>query len=298
MSKFREYRTFVAVVEAGGISKAADHLNMSVSAASKQLSKLENDLKARLVDRSTKALSVTDHGYQFYQRCRDIIGSVEEAEQLLREDIGNPAGKISLSLSNVLLRTPLMKLLKEFCCQYPNIKFDINISDQFENLVEQQIDFAFRIGDLEDSRLTAVSLTETRLIFCASPEYIERKGRPEDFTFLMEHELIVPTYVNLSEVAGGMFSGANSLLNIQNYHTTNDYIALHEAGCEGLGVIVTLDIAVKKELEEGRLVSLFPSLFFHQKNLNLIYHQRQYMPEKMRLFKLFLKDRSNAVFTL
>lgn len=290
MSKFREYKTFVAVVEKGGISKAADHLNMSVSSVSKQLSKLENDLEALLVDRSTKALSVTDHGYQFYLRCRDIIGNVEEAEQILRDDLANPSGKITLSLSNVLLKTPLMSLLKQFSSQYPSIKFDINISDQFENLVEQQIDFAFRIGDLEDSRLTAISLSETRLIFCASPDYLDRKGRPKDFNFLLEHELIVPTYVNLTEVAGGVFSGVNTLLNISNYHTTNDYIALHEAGCEGLGVIITLDIAVKKELEEGRLVSLFPSLFFHQKDLNLIYHKRQYMPEKMRLFKQFMKD--------
>lgn len=296
MSKFIEYKVFVSVVEQGSFTKAADRLNVSVSSVSKQIRHLEEKLGLKLIDRSTQSISITELGRKFYQHCRDILASIEEVEQSLRDDMAEPAGKLVISISNVLLKTPFMSILQQFNLQYPKIKFDINVANQFENLVQKQIDFAFRIGHLEDSGLIAVSLLKTKLQFFASAEYKALNGEPKSIESLVDHNVIVPSYLNLSEVSGGIVPGLGKL-NLEYYHSSNDCIALHEAACVGMGIIPTLDIAVAKEVKEGSLVPLFSGQSFHQKDLYLVYHKRDYMPKKMILFKEFIKENFARIFS-
>jgi len=296
MSKFIEYKIFVSVVEQGSFSKAANQLNVSVSSVSKQVRRLEDKLGLKLIDRSTQSISITELGGKFYQHCRGILTNIEEVEQSLRDDMAEPAGKLVLSISNVLLKTPFMSILHQFNHHYPNIKFDINVANQFENLVEKQIDFAFRIGHLEDSGLTALSLLKTKLLFFASAEYIALNGEPNNIESLVDHNVIVPSYLNLSEVSGVIVPNLANF-NFGNYHSSNDFIALHEAACAGMGIIPTLNIAVTKEVNEGSLVPLFDSQSFHQKDLYLVYHKREYMPKKMTLFKEFMKANFARIFS-
>lgn len=296
MSKIIEYKVFVSVVEQGSFSKAADWLNVSVSSVSKKVRHLEEELGVKLFDRSTQSISTTELGRKFYQHCRDILANIEEVEQSLRDDMAEPAGKLVLSISNALLKTPFMSVLQQFNLQYPKIKFDINVTTQFENLVEKQIDFAFRIGHLEDSGLIALSLLSTNVQFFASAEYLALNGEPDSFESLADHNVIVPSHVNLSE-ASGVIVPSLGKLNLENFHSSNDLIALHEAACVGLGIIPTLDIAVGKEVKEGLLVPLFNSQSFHQKDLYFVYHKRDYMPKKMTLFKDFIKANFAQIFS-
>ena len=290
MSKLKSYQAFVAVVEEKSISKAANRLNLTSSAVSKLLSKLESDLEVRLVERTTKSLEVTDPGSKFYFRCQDILNNILEAEQSLKEDSGAETGKISLSLSKVLLKTPFLQLLTAFSETYPDLKLDLQITDENVDLIEDKVDFAFRIGPLNDRRIIARKLIKTKIVFCASPDYLSHHGTPTTVKALKDHELILPTYLNLSELMSKLFGSNTTHFNLQHFTTTNDFIALHEAVCAGMGISMVPDISIQTEIQAGELEIVLPNKTCYKKDLNLLYTRREYMPLKMQLFKAFIEE--------
>lgn len=292
MSKFNQYRAFVAIVDNGSVSAAAKQLLASPSAISKQLSKLEADVGTQLIDRSTHALNVTRLGQEFYHRCKGILQTIDEAELMLHNEREKPSGKLAISFPPALLNTPFLSLIEEFHTLYPDIKFDLNMSGQYVDLIDDNIDFAFRVGELNDSRLTAILIKNLKICFCAAPSYLQKHGKPKMANLISEHHLIIPTFANASII--------NKLLNLgdktppkdlRNFHTTDGETVLDEMVCAGLGISLTLDISVKLAISEGRLIHLFPREKLPTQELNLIFHRREYMPESMVLFKDFFKQR-------
>ncbi|NRB41083.1 MAG: LysR family transcriptional regulator [Pseudomonadales bacterium] len=292
MSKFIQYRAFVAIVDNGSVSGAGKQLHASPSAISKQLSKLEADVGTQLIDRSTHALSVTRLGQEFYHRCKDILQHVDEAELILRNERETPSGKLSISFAPLLINTPFLALLEEFNTLYPDIKFDLSMTGQNVDLVEDNIDFAFRVGELNDSRLTAILMQKLKLCFCASPAYIKKHGKPSMANLIAKQQLIIPTFTKASIINHLLQMGDDARpKDLRHFHTTDGEYALDEMACAGLGVSLTLDISVKEYFKQGRLIQLFPRQKLPTQDLNLIYHRREYMPENMRLFKDFIKER-------
>jgi len=298
MSRLSDYLTFITIVDTQSITEAANQLHRSVSAVSKQLSKLESDLSVHLINRSTQSLSVTEIGEMFYLKCKDILAAVELAEQSVKDERSTPSGKITLSFPEVLLRSPFMDLLKAFTQQYPSITFDLRVSNHYDDIIDDQIDFAFRMGKLSDSRLTAISLTSTTPIFCASPDYILNNGSPSSFEELVEnHRLILPTYLNLSEQVRRFFSHSDKLpFSLENAHTSNSEAVLYESVISGLGISIMLNISISEDLKEGKLVKLFPDNTFPELSLSLLYKNSHYLPEKLRVFKQFMSENINPYF--
>lgn len=297
MSTISDYQAFTAIVEQQSITAAANQLHRSVSAISKQLSKLEAKLGIQLIDRSTQSLKVTELGEKFYDKCIAIIAAVEEAEQDLKNDLVAPTGKLTLSFPEVLLSTDFMVLVESFCAQYPQIKFDFRISNVIEDLIGEGIDFAIRIGDLDDSRLTAIPLHQVRFILCAAPAFLEKNSTPAQAKQIAtDDKALLPTYVNLSEFSRKILSSQGKLpFNVQRSHTFNSEVALHQAAVQGLGFALLLDMAVAEDIAENRLVGLFPKKYPRQQ-IFLIYSKRNYMTQKMRVFKDFVKEQfSNYV---
>ena len=292
MSKFNDYLTFITIVETGSITEAANKLHRSVSAISKQLSKFEEQLAVRLIERTTQSLSVTEIGEQFYIKCKEILASVELAEQTIKDELVAPSGKITLSFPEVLLRSPLMDLLNAFCKKYPSITLDLSVSNQVEDIIENQTNFAFRMGKLNDSRLTAIALTKALPIFCASPDYILNKGLPKSYDDLFtEHRLILPNYLNLSEQVRRFFSHSEKLpISLNDVHTSNSEAVLYLAVLGSLGVGVMLDFSISDDIKAGRLINIFPHDGLPELELFLIYHNSKHMPEKLRVFKAFVKE--------
>ncbi|MBL4630708.1 MAG: LysR family transcriptional regulator, partial [Paraglaciecola sp.] len=144
MSKLNDYQTFIAIVECSSLTLAANQLHRSVSAVSKQLTKLESHLGVKLIERSTQSLAITELGQGFYYQCKNILASIEHAEQRVKDELITPTGKLILSFPEVLLRTGFMDLLQEFNQKYPLINMDFRVSNQIDDIVDQQIDFAFR----------------------------------------------------------------------------------------------------------------------------------------------------------
>jgi len=298
MPSFSEYLTFTTIVEAQSFTGAANRLHRSVSSVSKQLSKLEGSLGVSLIDRSTQSLAVTSIGEGFYIRCKEIIASVDLAEQYVKDELISPSGKITLSFPEVLLRTPLMDLLKSFNEQYPAVTFDLKVSNAIDDIIDGRIDFAFRMGKLNDSRLTAIALNKAAPVFCASPAYISHYGKPKTLDALFsEHRLILPSYMNLSEQLRLFFSSTDKLpISIVNAHTSNNESVLYGAVTRGMGIAIMLDISIIEDLKAGRLVELFPERQLPESQMFLVYHNGQQLPEKKRVFKAFIKENFNLFY--
>lgn len=285
MSKFSQYRTFITVVETGSLTSAANTLNKSVSSVSKQLSALEASLETKLLDRSTKSLAITALGKEFYLQCRQIIESTDSAEQSLKNARDSINGKIRLSFPEVLLNSGLIAVISEFATKFPEIQFDLKTSNSLDDAISDQIDFCFRIGDLADSRLTAIKLGAANFLCCASPHYVGLHGYPTSLLdALSTHRFLVPSYVNVAERLNRIFS-IKSPLSDSRMHIMNSEIAIHKAMLNGMGIGVLLDISIKDRLSQGELINLFPTLSFPEQAIYLVFNTRDFMPKKMSSFK-------------
>lgn len=294
MAKFSQYQVFVAIVETGSLSSAARLLNITPSAVSKQLAMLESSIDAQLFDRSNRNLKVTEAGEYFYRQCKEVLFSVQQAEEGLRSIQGEVSGKLSLTLSKSLARSWLFDLLSKFSDQYPAIRFDFNLTDEVKDLHEQNIDFAFRLGRIADStRLVAKPLIQVTLIYCISPLYIAKKGKPESLESLSDHQVILPSPKNFSWELREFFKREKLQINPEKHHTTNDIEAVHQSVHSGLAIGMMLDISVQEEMEQGTFVNLFPNLNLPSKKLYLVYKKSEHFSQKQTLFKNFI---SNAPF--
>lgn len=183
--------SFASVVKAGSFTAAADQLGISKSFVSKQITELEQELGARLLHRSTRKLSLTDEGSNFYKHCELIVREAEIACEEIIDNKKNPRGRIRITLPQSLIITNAAAILIQFQQEYPDIVLDIVVSGKVENLIDEGIDLAIRIGQFEDSTLICRKLTECVFQTVASPGYIRVHGRPMHPKDLLNHNCIV-----------------------------------------------------------------------------------------------------------
>lgn len=291
MTTPKHYETFVVVCEERNLARAAKRLHCSPSSVSKQLTALEQSLGAVLLNRTTRAVAVTAVGQRFYHRCKEVLSLVKEAEREVSATQGGVTGKIVLTVPKVLLHTGLMSVLSSFCRLYPKVKLDLRISNEYESLVDQQIDFGIRIGELPDSRLHAVTLKQLTPVFCAAPEYLERCGEPRSLAELQGHEVLVSTALNLSKAQRGVTGDLGGFsLDLEKHHTFDDATALLTAMRCGMGIGVLISDALSEDLKSQRLVQVLPQQQLDDKPLQLVFSERDRLPKHLALFKTHIVE--------
>jgi LysR family transcriptional regulator, regulator for bpeEF and oprC len=291
MAKFSQYKVFVTIVEAGSLSAAARRLNVSASAISKQITSLEHTVKVKLFDRSNRNVKVTEPGRQFYEQCKQILNSVIDAEHNLLAGKESVSGKLSITMSKSLVRSNIMPVLKQFSDKHTDIRFNINLSDSFKDLHESNIDFSFRLGRLDDSsRLIAIPLTQTKLIFCATQDYLKQYGQPQSLENLAQHRVITQPTANLSEEVRRFLKRRKLSIHDENFHTADDIEAVYQAVHSGLGMGLMLDISVENELKTNLFVNALPKVEFPAKKLYLLYKRHALTSQKHRAFKESIKN--------
>ena len=291
MSEFSQYRVFVAVVETGGISSAARLLNHTPSAISKQISTLENCVKVRLVERSNRYVKITDAGKTFYQRCKTILAAVAEAESQLHSNNEQLSGKLSITLSKSLARSSLFGCLAQFSATHPAIRYHIEMSDEVQNLVDHNIDFAFRLGKIPDSsHLVALPLFEVQLLFCATPQYLQKQGCPTSYKELAAHTLIVLSPYYYSEAMRRFFKKEKIDLDETRNHSTNDIEAVYQSIMAHQCIGMMLDVSIQTELNQQRVVNLFANSKPPSKRLYLVYKKTPRPSKKHKIFKQFIRE--------
>ena len=287
-------RTFVRVVELGSFARAADRLDRSTSAVSRQVAELEAHLDARLLNRTTRRLSLTEAGQSFHERATQIVADLEEAEASLRSGAAEPRGTLRLTCGVTFGVRYLAPALSELAALYPRLVFDLDLSDRVVDLVEEGFDLGVRIGPLVQQGLVSRRLGSTRLVCCAAPAYLERHrdlplAVPED---LVRHECLsytqvpVPNVWRFEDPAGGKFD-----VRFPTRHRVNNGRMLVALAADGLGVVYEPDFIVAPEIQSGRLVRLLPQFRPSQSPISAVYPSRRHLSAKVRAVVAFLADR-------
>ncbi len=288
MDKFLEMKTFAAVVDGGSFVSAADTLDMSKPAVSRHVAELEQRLGVRLLQRTTRKLSLTDEGRVFYGRCKAVLADVEVAEDEITAKSIAVKGliKINVPVSYGLL--VLAPLWADFMSQYPDVELDITLSDRIVDLVEEGYDMAVRIAQLSNSSLVSRQLASTRTVLCASPAYLKKHGKPKHPSELTEHAVL--SYSLLATGDQWNFEGPQGSVSVivKPIMRTNSGDTCIAAARKHKGVVLQPCFMVNGHLQSGALVELMPSYRSIEFGIFAVYPTRQYVAPKVRALLEFL----------
>jgi LysR family transcriptional regulator, regulator for bpeEF and oprC len=190
MEHLGQIAAFVRVVEAKSFAAAAQTMGVTPSGISKSVARLEQRLGVRLLNRTTRSLSLTDAGATFFNRCRDALRSVDEAEDALASERGKPRGRLRIDMPLAIGRAFVIPALPRFMVKYPDIDLQLSMTDRLVDMDEEGIDIVVRVGALKDSSLVARELWEPRIQLCASPDYLRRRGTPLVPEDVLQHECV------------------------------------------------------------------------------------------------------------
>ncbi len=282
---------FVRVVELESFSKAARLLGVSKSHVSRQLSRLEDRLGARLLHRTTRRLSLTEVGGAFYERCAQILMDAEEAEASVTRAQATPRGTLRVTAPVSFGRHFVFDAVADFMARHAGLQVDLNLSDRTIDLVEEGYDIAIRIGELADSTFIARRLAPARLYLCASPEYLERRGTPTRPEELSAHDCLLYRYRRGGPSWSLRGSEGEVSVRVHGPMRSNSGDALLAAARRGLGLALLPDFTVADDLRAGRLVALPSEWTRTAAAIWLVYPHSRHLSAKVRVFVDYLLDR-------
>jgi DNA-binding transcriptional LysR family regulator len=294
MDNLGDIRLFVEAANLGGLSAAGRKLGLTPAAASARLAKLEQTLKTRLFERTTRQLRLTDEGRVYLDHCRQALQALDDAHAALQTGRNIVRGKLRISATSDLGRNLLSAWLDEFNLQYPDVSFALILSDGLSNMLQDDIDLAIRFGVLPDSSLVARRLASNRRMLCASPDYIARHGMPTEPRDLENFKCIVhgtvPGAINEWQFKRGDEVQAYTVP-AETARETNDGAVAREWALRGHGVIMKSIWDIGADLQAGRLVALLPEWRCAEAPLHALYHRNRYLTPRLRVLLDFLIER-------
>lgn len=288
MDLFVSMRMYVAVVDGGSFAAAADKLDISRAMVSKQIQKLEEHLGTRLMNRTTRRLSLTETGREFYERSIQIMGDVEEAEQIAGQMTRRPQGVLRVTIPLSYGQHRLAAIIGDYTQAYPQVQLDISLSDRKVDLIEDGLDLAIRIGAMPQSDLIARKLAGVRSIVCAAPAYLARHGAPQTPADLARHACLGYTLTGtgadwrLEGPDGAVIVPISGPIRADN----GDIIRL--AALSGAGILFQPHFIVDDDIETGRLVRILPDWQSAELGVYAVYPSRKHLSAKVRTFVDFL----------
>ncbi len=296
MDRFQALQAFVRVVELGSFARAAERLGVSTSAVSRQVSELESHLNVRLLQRTTRRLSLTDTGQSFYERGVQLLADIDEAESSVRAAAVLPQGTLRLTCGVTFGIRHVAPAIANFTAQYPQVQVDVDLSDRAVDLVEEGFDLAIRIGAIGQQGLVSRRLGGTQMVCCAAPAYLARHTAPiRAPADLAAHECLSYTQVGLPNT--WRFTGpdgARHEFRVPPRHRANNGRMLVELAVAGLGVTNEPDFIVNPEIRAGRLVRVLEGFVAPTTNVAAVYPSRRLLSTKVRTFVDFLAQRFAA----
>ena len=288
MSKIQEMSSFAAVVEAGSFVAAADVTGLSKTAVSRHISNLEQRLGVRLLQRTTRRLSLTDEGRTFFTRVKEVLGAIDEAESELTARSVEPSGLLRVNAPLTFGTMHLAPLWGPFIDANPKVSLEITLSDRTVDLVEEGYDLAVRIATSPGWNIVSRKLASTRVVLCASPRYLKKHGTPKHPRDLADHALI--SYVYWSGGDEWTFSGPQGAVSVKvrsRIHANNGDTC-RTAALAHQGIILQPDFLVGEDLRAGTLVELLPQFRSVELGVHAVYPTRKHLPLKLRRLIDFL----------
>jgi DNA-binding transcriptional LysR family regulator len=288
MDRFLEMQTFAAVVDAGSFVKAAEALGLSKAAMSRHVGELETRLGVRLLQRTTRRLSLTEEGQVFYARSKELLAGVDEAEAEITSRSSAASGLLRINAPFTFGILHLAPLWGVFRSQYPQVALDVTLADRVVDLVDEGYDVAIRIATLPSSTLISKRLASTRVVLCASPQYLAAHGAPQHPTELAAHAVI--SYSYLATRDEWHFVGPQGPVSVKTQPCihTNNGDTCRAAALAHQGIILQPDFLVGRDLASGTLVELMPAFRALALGIYAVYPTRKHVPPKVRALIDFL----------
>ncbi|NWB93090.1 LysR family transcriptional regulator [Pseudomonas agarici] len=290
MDVLASMKVFVKVVDHGSFSAAAQSIGISSTMVGNHIQGLEKHLGTRLLHRNTRRQSLTEIGQGYYTQCLVILGQLEQAELIAREQRAHPRGRLRVSASATLASDRLMPALAAYLKTYPEVDIELQFNDRVVDLVEDGFDVVFRYGELPSSGLVARLLNRNRRIACASPAYLAAHGTPQVPADLQQHNCLV--FLRATPQREWSFRGVSSEnIRVHGQLSANNGIALMNAALEGIGIVLLPQTLVQEALKDGRLVHLLPDHETLDRPLHLVYLPDKHMTPKLSSFIEFMVGR-------
>jgi DNA-binding transcriptional LysR family regulator len=284
VDKLHLITVFVGVVETGGFAGAARKLNISPSAVTRAVNELENHLGVRLLTRTTRVVRVTDAGAQYAEDCRRVLADLAEADDAASGIHGTPRGRLSLTAPALFGAKFVTPIVTEYLSRYPDVTASCWFVDQVINVMDEGIDVAVRIGELDDSSLQATRVGRVRRVVCAAPAYIERNGRPQSPDDLATHRLISAATVTPSREWRFIVDGGAHVVQVQPRMVTTTNDSALNAAIAGFGLTRLLSYQAADALRDGRLSIVLEDFEPPALPVHLLHREGRHASKKARAF--------------
>jgi DNA-binding transcriptional LysR family regulator len=292
-------RTFVEVMRRRSFTSVAQVLSVAPSSISRTIAGLESELGVRLFHRTTRKLSPTEAALAYFDRVEPMVVELERAASVAADSGETPRGVLRVTAAAAFAQVNLVPLLPEFSRRYPELRFDLILTDTFLDLVAERIDLAIRLGRLDESSLIAHRLCGIVYSVCASPEYLRSRGRPKTPHDLERRDCLrypVPGYGPRWRFRKG--DGEPFEVPISGRIVANSGAALAQSAADGMGIVMLPRWILADELRKGTVVELFPDYCATASEFDIaawmVYPSRSYLPRKVRVFADFLKEKFRA----
>ncbi len=292
MERPSELAFFSALVKAGGLSAAARDLDVTPPAVSKRLAQLERRLGVRLLNRTTRRISLTSEGEVYLEHARRILAEIEEMEQLVSSTRAAPKGLLRVNATLGFGRRHVAPAISAFSKRYPEVQVQLHLTDRPLNLTDEAIDVAIRFGEVSDATLIARKLAPNRRLLCAAPRYLAQFGRPQVPNDLIRHDCIV---LRQNDAAYGIWrftrGRRTETVKVRGTLSSNDGEVVLNWALDGHGVLTRAEWDIARYLANGRLELLLEEYRLPPADIVAVYPERHHLSAKVRVFIDFLVTR-------
>lgn len=283
-------RSFIAVIDTGSFVRAAEQLGASTAAISRRISGLEQALGSQLINRSTRHLDLTEAGQRFYADVLNVFQLLGEAEERVRVGRESIAGLLRVAAPLSFGIQKMASVLPAFMKRHPDLKVQLLLEDRYTDLQAEGIDVAIRIGSLQDSSLVATRIGSIERLFCAAPDYLAVKGKPQAPEDLKHHCCLHYSLLSVRQEWDTVLAETDKVIDIKGALSANNAEVLKEFAIQGMGITLLPRFVVEDALADGRLCQVLPSYSPPPLGLYCLRPSRQFTPARVRLFIEFLRE--------
>jgi DNA-binding transcriptional LysR family regulator len=292
MNPIEAMRIFVRVAEQASFTRTAESLGVPKASISMAVQQLESSLGTRLLHRTTRKVQMTQDGMTYYERCKDVLAEIDDLQSMFQRERQSLRGRLRVDMPSGVARLHIIPQLPRFLESHPQLEIELSCTDRLVDPIEEGFDCVLRVGALRDRRLIARPLGSLRIINCASPAYLERRGIPRTLEDLAGHQLI--HYVTTLGARSGGFEypsvrGYRSL-QMPGAVVVNSSGAYTAACLAGLGLIQAPEIGLRELLARGELVEVLPELRAEPMPASLLYAHRRNLSKRVRVFMDWLSE--------
>ena len=280
MSKFDQISAFVAVIDENGFAAAARKKNVSTAAISRQVARLESNLKVKLLHRTTRQISLTETGTEYYQLVKKTLDDLKGAEMAIAGSQAKATGMLSVTSNQYFATQFLLPHLSEFMMMNPELQINLELVERFPDLTQENIDLIFGVSIAGSADLIQKRVASTRYVLCASPAYLHKYGHPETPEHLIDHRYITHSMRKPDNVL--LFKSKKIV--VKPILWLNDSRAMCDCAALGMGIVKLHDYIVSDYLRDGRLIEIFPEFHQQQQPVYLYYQKTKYLQPKIRRF--------------